>query len=404
MSAWNHEDADEPRAERAPKATLNGGDQPLPIWIDDSDWIEADLPRRRWVVPRYALRGAVTLVVGPPSALKSSLMLAWATSTALCSPHGDFCPTAPGDVIVYNVEDDQAEQRRRLSATLRQFDATPEMIRGKIVRVGPTTIGTLFSFDKKTGEVTITPAMERLRDLIRERHPALLIADPLAELHGGEENDNTALSAVLGAFRALAVEFDLAVILVHHTRKGTVSPGDPDSARGASSAIGACRIVLTVVTMPEDDAKIFGLPTSRQARSRYIRLDDAKQNYAEISCAEWYEKVPYILENGETVPAAVPWQPPDMWHGISIFAANQMLDQIEIGLPEERRYSPAPQAKERAAWPVVKKFIPSLSDEQAKAAIAVWIKNKVIESRPYHDSADRKEVAGLYVNPAGRPK
>src|SRR5271168_1670491 len=102
------------------------------IWVEDEGWAEVDLPRRPWVARGYALRDAVTVVAGPPSAMKSSLMLAWAAAVALGRPHGDFQPTETGTVVVYNVEDDRIEQRRRLSAVLRQFDAIPVDIAGRI--------------------------------------------------------------------------------------------------------------------------------------------------------------------------------------------------------------------------------------------------------------------------------
>ncbi len=390
--AWN----EQPRGRTGNRQPPNA-----PLWIDDEEWDEAELPVRAWIARKYAHRGSVTLLVGPPSAMKSSLMLAWAAALALNVPHGDFGPTAAGTTVVYNVEDDRTEQRRRLSAVLRQFNTTPAAVSGKIVRVGPAAIGTLFS--QNGGGIINTSAMDCLRDLIRERHADLLIADPLAELHDCDENDNTALRAVLAAFRSLAIECNIAIILVHHTRKGTVNPGDPDSARGASASVGATRITLTVITMPEDDARLFGLPTSRQARSNYIRLDDAKQNYAGIGDGEWYEKVVYRLENGEAVPAAEPWQPPNIWKQISTFSANEILDELDRGLPEGRRYSRAPQAKDRAAWPVVQNIVPTLNEEQAKKVIADWVKNQVIEARQYHDPEARREISGLFVNSAKRP-
>ena len=152
------------------------------LWVDDAAWSETDLPRRPWLAPGYALRGSVTVVVGPPSAMKSSLMLAWACSAALGISHGDFCPTTPGTVIVYNVEDDQDEQRRRLAAVLRQFDAIPRDIQGKVIRTGPTGNGTLFTVDPDTGFVTSTSALDMLRGLIQQRQAAILVADPLPEM------------------------------------------------------------------------------------------------------------------------------------------------------------------------------------------------------------------------------
>ena len=91
--------------------------------------------------------------------------------------------------------------------------------------------------------------------------------------------------------------------------------------------------------MSEDDAEALGVAKDRMTRSSYVRLDDAKQNYAAIGDARWFEKVVYALDNGEHVPAAVPWKAPDMWDGISTSMANKILDDIEAGLEGGRRYS-----------------------------------------------------------------
>ncbi len=374
------------------------------IWIDEDAWVEAKLPRRPWVARGYALRGAVTIVAGPPSALKSSLMLAWGCAVALGQQQGRFIPTAAEAAVIYNVEDDATEQRRRLSAVLRQFDATPAAIAGKLVRVGPSGIGTLFARDPETGDVLPTPAMTRLRALIAKRLPAILVADPFAELHDAEENDNTAIRRIIAEFRALAVEFNVAVILVHHTRKGIVTPGDPDAARGASSIIGAGRIVLTLTPMSEQDAERFGLSTDRKNCSRYVRLDDAKQNYSSIGEAVWYEKIPYDLDNGETVPAAVPWQPPDLWEGVSTSIANAILDELDAGLDGGKRlYSDHPRATDRAAADVVLRYVSRLNRAQAREIIKTWIKNGVLYRESYDDEVERKQRQGLRVNRLKRP-
>lgn len=282
-----------------------------PLWTDSDDWIEADIPRRPWVAPGYALRGSVTLVCGPPSTLKSSMMLAWATAIALHRAWGAFHPTAAGKVVVYKVEDDMHEQQRRLSAVLRQFGARPRDIKEKVIRVGPHSIGTLLERGED-GKIRVTAAMAELVSLVAAVRPTALIVDPLAELHDAEENDNTALRMVIAVFRSLAVKCNIAVIILHHTRKGSAaSPGDPDIARGASAIIGAVRVAVTLTTMSEADAEAFGQPTDITAGSNYVRMDDAKSNYAPLRAAQWFEKVPYTLDNGEIVPAAVPWTPPE---------------------------------------------------------------------------------------------
>ena len=282
------------------------------LWIDAGDWEEELMVERQWVTEGYMLRGAVTMLIGPPSAMKSSLTLAWSCALALGREYGEFAPrNGPKRVLVYNVEDDAMEQRRRLSAVLRQFSATPADIAGKVMRTGPNGVGTLVKIDRN-GNLLPTPAMDELEELIREFKPDVVFLDPFSELHGSEENDNGAVRAVVAHFRAMAVLRSLSVVLLHHTSKAGASaaPGDPNSARGASSAIGAVRVALTLNTMSEDDAKLLGLPTDRVAREPYVRLDGAKSNYAKLASAEWFQKVPHRLDNGDWAVAAEPWMPP----------------------------------------------------------------------------------------------
>ena len=311
----------------------------LDVWIDDAGWVEADIPKRRWIVPGYLLRGAITLLAGPPSGFKSSLMLAWAAAIVLNRPFGRFVPRVQGPVIVYNTEDDADEQRRRLSAVLRQFGAVPADVAGKLIRIGPQQVGTLLERDKKTGGFTRTGAMARIADLCRIRKPVAFLADPLAELHAEEENDNVALRAVIAEFRSHAGLQDMATCLAHHTRKGTLTPGDLDIARGASAIGGAVRCAFTLTGMSEADAAQFGMPTDRDARQPFVRLDGAKQNYAPLSAAEWFEKVPTTLANGETVPAALPWEPPAPKQA-SASELDALVEAIKHGTPTGEPWSP----------------------------------------------------------------
>jgi hypothetical protein len=404
---WEQRRADIPRilldifGKDAGRREEEHGDGSPALWIDADDWAEVDLPLRRWIARGFALRGAVTVLTGPPSALKSSLSLAWACALALGSAHGEFKPSAAGRCLVYNAEDDATEQRRRLSAVLRQFDVMPNDIAGRVIRVGPKGVGTLLTRRRDGGSLIDTAALIELRALLRQHRPDMFVVDPLAELHDSDENDNGALRAVIAAFRALATEFDLAVVLLHHVRKGTVNPGDPDSARGASSIIGAARVVMTLATMNEEDAKAFGLPTSRKARSAYVRLDDAKQNYAGIGDARWYESVTVRLDNGEYVAAALPWVPPDVWAALPPSVVNAILDDIEAGPAEGRKYSPAQDAEERAAWRVVTRHCPTATETLAQSVIATWLKSKMLTTAPYRDPVFRRDRQGLIV--AKRP-
>lgn len=277
------------------------------LTFDDDDWLENDIPARPWIAKGYLLRRSVTAIVGAGAAGKSSLMVAWAISLALCEQFHRFRPQQACRVLTFNTEDDRDEQRRRFSAALRHAGRQPADISGKVVRAGTRGVGTLFG-KLENGTIGALPAMGELRTRLEAFRPDVLILDPLVELHNVEENDNSDMREVLARLRGLAVEFNMAVVVAHHTRKGTVAPGDPDVARGASAVKDLARVTMTLTVMQEEDAKALNI--RGEDRHLYFRLDDAKQNYGPMGEAEWFERVVYPLENGDFVATAAPWNVP----------------------------------------------------------------------------------------------
>lgn len=79
-------------------------------------------------------------------------------------------------------------------------------------------------------------------------------------------------------------------------------------------------------------------------------------------------------------------------------AATSILRLINAGTPDGRRFSAAPQAKDRAAWRLVQTAVPGLTDKAAKEVIDTWLRNKVLAIRSYHDPIDRRHYPGLFVS------
>ena len=303
------------------------------ITCETDEWDENDISPRDWIARGYYLRGAVTVVIGPGGVSKSTLMVGHAAGLALgVSVHG-MRPAGPCRVMIYNVEDDHDEQKRRFSAVLTSMGRTPADTGRRIARVMPTGAGTLLmrNPDPVRGSALIaTPAMAQLLHEIEEFRPDLLILDPLAELHGEDENANVALREVVAYFRKLAVDYRLALVLVHHTRKGPADPGNMDTARGASSVVSAARVVLTVSTMDEAAAERLGIGPDQ--RRHFFRLDGAKSNYAELTDAEWFERRSYTVGAADdSVAVPVPWEPPSA--AVSLETRLAIERAVEQGSP-----------------------------------------------------------------------
>jgi hypothetical protein len=143
-----------------------------------------------------------------------------------------------------------------------------------------------------------------LENLLTSLSPDLVVIDPLIALcGGGNVNDNAAMSLVIREIKKLAIKFNCAILIVHHTRKGG-DQGSADAISGASAIVNLARRAIMPVTMTEAEAKAFGvLPSERR---QYFKLVDAKSNLAPLSGETWYK-----LENQE-LPNA---EPPTYPHG-----------------------------------------------------------------------------------------
>lgn len=367
------------------------------LWQSAGGWAEADIPKRPWIVPGYIMRGSVTVLAGAGSAGKSSLVKGWMIAAAFGLTYGRFRIPVPLKVLSYNTEDDLDEERRRISATCRQFDRSPTEIPETMRIIGPDQIGTLITRDPVSGYCVPTRAMVEIEAILEEFRPDILILDPLVELHNAEENDNTGLRAVVAYFRALAQRFQMGVVILHHTRKGATTPGDPDAVRGASAVVGAARVVFTVCPMSEDEAGKCGVDIRQ--RRLYFRLDGAKQNYAPLDAAEWFQRVPHLLDNEEEVAAAEPWVPPSPWDGMTWAIIDEIMAAIARGPCPGEFYAGAKQSKRWAGTLIMD--IAARSEAQASAILKSWIDGGLLIAGTYPSpSVNHRMAACLHVDEA----
>lgn len=380
--------------------------QPPALWMITEPWQETDIPLRPWIARGYIMRGSVSVISGPGSAGKSSLMIAIASAAAIGASFGHIKIAAKLRVAVYNVEDDANEQRRRFSAMFRRLNVPIEQIAGQLAIIGPTHVGTLLSATREGRVVVNTEAMNQLEAFVQEFRPDILGLDPFVELHAAEENDNTAVRAVMARFRAMAAEYDMGVIIFHHTRKGIGAPGDPESLRGASAIVGAARVVLTLNVMTEEEAKATSVPPTR--RHDYFRLDHAKSNYAPIGDAEWFQRIEIKLGNGTTdkepdgVAVAWPWTPPKPFANTTPAELNIALDLIDQGLPDGQLYSSTRRGGSTRWAGQALVDACEMTPEAAAEMVKAWLQSGLLFKMDGTDKWNRP-TSGVKVNHTKRP-
>ena len=143
-------------------------------------------------------------------------------------------------------------------------------------------------------------------------------------------NDNAVISLVLRKLKALAVKFDCAMLVVHHTRKGRSTGDDPaeeaERIGGAAAIVNLARRAIMPVTMTDAETKAYAGSVLPSERFKYFKLADVKSNLAPLSAeAPWYELASVELPNAE---------PPTYPHGDRVQAVKRArLTRQKAGSP-----------------------------------------------------------------------
>jgi hypothetical protein len=404
---WRDQSA---KAEEADTAST-ASEQPKPTNLnewDAGDDTETPSPRE-WLLGNIFCRCFLSSLFGDGAVGKSALRYAQLISLAIGrSLTGDHV-FQRCRVLIVSLEDDERELRRRILATLLHHKIDRSEVKGWLFLSAPgAAAGKLMTADRR-GQLSRGALADNLETTIVARKIDIVSLDPFVKTHAVEENSNTPIDNVTQVLTDIAAKHNISVDSPHHTSKGLAEPGNADRGRGASSMKDGGRLVYTLTTMSTDEAKLFNI--SEDQRKSYIRMDSAKVNITKASGeAKWFRLIGVRLgnataqyPNGDEVQTVEPWNPPDVWAGISGHLLHRILDEIDAGLPDGNRYSDASKANERAAWKVVQKHAPNKNETQAREIIKTWVKNGVLIGYDYENPVTRKSVRGLRVDPGKRP-
>ncbi len=186
-------------------------DDKLTIPPLDIEWEDgahaAMIPRRRWLVGSFAIRGHLTVLVAPPGAGKSTLGIAlavagitgrWPRSSAkpFTRPSrrgsGTMKTTATNCAAALARDHAAMERRARRSALAKLgLDSGSER---------PLVIAKA----TKDGAVVRLPDIEAIIERVQAEGIGLLIVDPFVETHEVDENNNAQIKAVAAMWREVA--------------------------------------------------------------------------------------------------------------------------------------------------------------------------------------------------------
>ena len=176
----------------------------------------------RWLVTGLWSEQAVGIVGGEPKCCKSFLALDLAVAVASGTPClRRFVVPKAGRVLLYAAEDALHIVRRRLegiaaAAGVALTDLDIQVITVPVLRL-----------DLDTDRRNLAETIERMR-------PRLLILDPFVRLHRIDENASGEVAPLLAYLRELQRRFGVAVLVVHHAKKGAGGVRAGQALRGSS--------------------------------------------------------------------------------------------------------------------------------------------------------------------------
>lgn len=349
------------------------------VWRDPTT-----IKPREWVYGRSIQRGHVRAILAPGAAGKTILSvgeaLAMATGRNLL---GQEVPGGPKRVWLWNLEDDGEELSRIIQAACKHWSIGPEHIRDRLF-VDSALEGAILKLATSTpseGLVINRPLVGALTDELLGRGCDYLHIDPLVSSHSANENDNMEMDAIAKEYALVAKNAKCGIGLAHHVSKAGAAEVTALSGRGAVALINACRSVLVLNRMSEQEAKRYGI--EEEKRRRFFRTYDDKNNRAPPSDAsDWYTMASVSLGNGtgddgDNMGVVIPWSPPDAFEGVSVEHLRRVQAVIASG-----EYKAHHSATDWAGIAVADVLGANVADKGDKARItrmlSEWIENDVL--------------------------
>jgi|TARA_Y100000310_G_scaffold318959_1_gene373643 archaellum biogenesis ATPase FlaH len=212
-----------------------------------TDYIEDETEEPDMIIEQGILpeRG-ILIIGGQPKAGKSILALNLAYHLATGTQWLDFAIPKTRKTVVLQAENSYWNVRRRIR-TMNNATEAPFLL-------PPPNKDTLTVSDPIALKINSLKDYLKMETIITRHSPDVLIIDPLVHFHSADENSNAEMGLVMEHFRTLANNHNLAVIIIHHSKKPGLNQSQGGmTLRGASAVFGAVdtAVVLARHTDPQ---------------------------------------------------------------------------------------------------------------------------------------------------------
>ncbi len=186
-----------------------------------SELMSQEFPKARYCVEPFFESGTVNMVSAPPNTWKSWLLFLASSHIAQGTSLFEKFSTEQSKVMIVNEED--------------SFRAIQD--RFNILGITDTTLPIFFRV--ANGSKFESKFIDKLLEELKEKQINVVIFDSLRSMHEADENDSTAMQAILDQMKRISRENITVIFTHHHRKKGMFEKGSSAESSRGSSAINA---------------------------------------------------------------------------------------------------------------------------------------------------------------------
>ena len=219
--------------------------------ISAADFDGVAPPERRWIIPDMIPDRTVSIVSGDGGDGKTTLMLQLCASKAAGRPWLGYS-LEPGAAIFASAEDDIDELHRRTSSIAVSLGVgLADLVDLHLVPLAGHD-AVMGAPHERAGIITATDIFRGLVALVKRIKPRLVVLDALADVFGGDEINRAQVRQFVGLLRSLAIDHNLAVVLIAHPSLEGMRNGSGSSGSTAWNNSVRARVYLERAKNEED--------------------------------------------------------------------------------------------------------------------------------------------------------
>jgi hypothetical protein len=340
------------------------------------------IPPRPWGYGNFLLCGHASALAAVDGGGKGVNAVAIALAMITGKPLLGEKVWCTGPVVILTYEDDKTEWHRRIAVACLHYQLDYEIVcrnihflhrpRGRIALAVHSVINP---------RTVVFPDHDAIMAHLRRIKPALFIVDPFNHAHALDDGNSNALIAQLAAeIGRIAAEAGVAVLVLHHLRKGAT--GELDDMMGATALRATFRVTHILAGMTKEQAAALGIEPDEAWR--YRRIANSKENYSPpADRTQWFKLESRALGNTNVDPIRPDGDNVQIWTLYNpTTAIDDMPKSVIAAIFAEIRKGPEPgelyhcvKNSKRWAGPMISKLA-DITEEEADIAIKEWTKDR----------------------------